>query len=255
MTVKEFINKLNVLYPASLSAEWDTDGLQVSPDPERELCRVLVALDAGQREISLAVEGGYDLLLTHHPLVFGRTGDIVPERLNGRHILSLVTGGVSAASFHTRLDAGVGGVNDCLCSALGITDPNTFGDSEMPTIGRIGNLDCPMSAADFAAFIKKQLNAPFVRVTGEGSISRVAVVGGAGKDLIIPALNMGADAIVTGEASYNSAIDAAEMGITVFEAGHYHTEFPMCERLSQLVREIAGAEAHIADFPDKSIII
>lgn len=254
MTIREFISEMDKLYPKTLSAEWDTDGLQCCADPDRELRRVLVALDATAAELDAAIDGGYDLLLTHHPMIFGKAGDIVPWRLNGNRIIRLVTAGVAAASFHTRLDAGEGGVNDCLTDALGFSDTVAFGDAEMPTAGRIGTLKSSMTAAEFAALVKNKLNAPTVRLSGNRTVSRVAMVGGAGKDFVIPAIAAGADAIVTGEVSYNSAIDFAESGIIVIEAGHFHTEFPVCKRLCSLVTELAGAEADIYT-PNTQIIL
>ena len=56
---------------------------------------------------------------------------------------------------------------------------------------------------------------------------------------------MGADTIVLGECSYNVALDAAAEGMNVIEAGHYFTEFPVCNKLASLARDIAGAEAEI----------
>jgi len=255
MTLNEFIREMDRLYPRALSAAWDTDGLQCSPDPDREIRRVLVALDGGEREIDLAVSGGYDLLLTHHPMIFGKAGDVVPYRLNGRKLIKLISAGVSAASFHTRLDAGKDGVNDCLAKTMGFVKTEVFGDDECPALGRIATLDVPVSAEDFCRTVKEKLNCPAVKLTGEGMIRCIAIVGGAGKDFIMPAKSAGADAILTGEVSYNSAIDAAEMGISVIEAGHYHTEFPVCERLRRIAEEFTGAEVDVADLSDKAKII
>lgn len=245
MKIYEFIEEMDKLYPKTLSAPWDTDGLQCCADPDKELKRVLVALDAGIREVDCACGGGYDLLLTHHPMIFGKAGDIVPSKVNGNRIIKLLASGAAAASFHTRLDAGNGGVNDCLAAALGLEETIAFGDDEMPTAGRIGKLEIPVSAEKFCIWVKERLHAPCVRQTGDGIIRSVAVIGGAGKDFVMSALAAGANAVVTGEVSYNSALDFSESGIVIIEAGHYHTEFPVCERLACLVREISGAEADI----------
>ncbi len=254
MTIREFICELDKLYPRSLSAEWDCDGLQCCADPDRELRRVLVALDATETEIDRAIDGGYDLLLTHHPMIFGKAGDIVPDKLYGRRIIKLITAGTSAASFHTRFDAGEGGVNDCLAAALGFSETETFGDAEMPTAGRIGELNSPVSAEEFCAFVKEKLGAPSVRLTGGGKVQRIAMLGGAGKDFVLPARAAGADAIVTGEVSYNAALDFAESGIAVIEAGHYYTEFPSCRRLAELVQTVAGADADVYEVTVQKMI-
>lgn len=245
MKIHEFIDEMDKLYPRSTAAPWDNDGLQCCADPERELQRVLVALDATEEVIDYAVKGSFDLILTHHPMLFGSVGDIVPSELYGRKIISLVHGGVATASFHTRLDAGKAGVNDILAELFELSSVTPFGDDEHPSIGRIGVLPKPVTAEQLCFTAKDKLGSPFVRLSGKGEIRTLAVLGGAGKSCIPSAIAEEADAILTGEVSYNSAIDFADMGIAVIEAGHYYTEFPVCRRLAELVQRIAGTETDI----------
>ena len=244
MTVSTFYNKLSELYPQTLSSSWDNDGLMCCPDGDREIKKVLVSLDATMDAINYAIEGGYDLILTHHPLIFKglkalNSGDVV-----GRRVLAAVKAGISVISLHTRLDAGEGGVNDILAESLGLSDVEVFGDSDNPTLGRIGTTSLS-DAGDFAARIKKATGVPSVSAYVCRPISRVAVVGGGGGDLISDAKRAGADTLVTGESGYNKSLDAGEDGINVFVAGHYFTEMPVCEKLKALAEEIANAKADI----------
>ena len=55
-------------------------------------------------------------------------------------------------------------------------------------------------------------------------VRRVAVVGGAGGEYALEAAGCGADAFVTGEVRHHEAIAARARGVTLYEAGHYHTE-------------------------------
>ncbi|MBQ7826846.1 MAG: Nif3-like dinuclear metal center hexameric protein [Clostridia bacterium] len=245
MKIREFICEMEKLYPKSSAAPWDHDGLQCCADPERELRRVLVALDATEEVIDHAVKGEYDLVLTHHPMLFGSVGDIVPSELYGRKIIKLIAGGVATASYHTRIDAGKDGVNDILAAMFFLENVAPYGDEEHPSIGRIGELPEEMSADELCHAVREKLHAPYVRLSGKGMIKTLAVLGGAGKSCIPSAMAAGADAILTGEVSYNSVIDFADMGIAVIEAGHYYTEFPVCRRLAELVQTIAEAEADI----------
>lgn len=245
MKIRDFINEMDKLYPKSIAAPWDRDGLQCCADPEGELHRVLVALDATEEVVEYAANGGFDLILTHHPMLFGEVGDIVPSELYGRKIIRIIGAGMGTASFHTRLDAGKDGVNDILADLFHLKNPVPFGDDEHPGLGRIGELPEPMSAEELCSVVKDKLGAPCVRLSGGGTVRRLAVLGGAGKSCIPSAIAAEADAILTGEVSYNSAIDFADMGIAVIEAGHYYSEFPVCQRLAQLAREIAGSEVEI----------
>jgi putative NIF3 family GTP cyclohydrolase 1 type 2 len=82
--------------------------------------------------------------------------------------------------------------------------------------------------------VKTVLKAPVVRYADAGlPIRRVAVLGGSGGDDVCAARAAGADAYVTGELKYHAMTDAPEEGMTLIEAGHYHTEAPVCEALRQ----------------------
>ncbi|NLZ93966.1 MAG: Nif3-like dinuclear metal center hexameric protein, partial [Firmicutes bacterium] len=81
-------------------------------------------------------------------------------------------------------------------------------------LGRIGSLRNSCSLADFCQEIKKRLEIPFVRVTGDLSkvIKKVALCGGAGSDLVYAAAFAGADVLVTGDLKYHEAQDADVLG-------------------------------------------
>ena len=55
MTVAELYRKLNERIPPSLSCSWDNDGLMCCPAPEREVGRVLIALDVTAKVADLAI--------------------------------------------------------------------------------------------------------------------------------------------------------------------------------------------------------
>ena len=138
-------------------------------------------------------------------------------------------------SFHTRLDAGCGGVNDVLSETLGLENLEI---DELEPIGRISNLDEPVNIADFSKMVKDRLNAPVVSYIGERPVKRIYITGGDGKDMIPRAIACGADTLLTGSVSYNAMMDADEMGINVIEAGHFYTENPVCKMLSECIKSI-----------------
>lgn len=249
MTVIEFYNRLCELYPSSLSASWDNDGLMCCHDKDAAVNKVLVSLDATEAAINYAKDNGFDLLLTHHPLIFRGIKELNDCHTVGRRLLCAVKAGISVISLHTRLDAGEKGVNHILASLLGLTDITFFGDSDCPTLGRIGSTDIT-SPEVFAKKIKDALKAPAVTAYISGPVHRVAVIGGAG-DLCDEAICAGADTLVTGECGYNKALDAAENGLNVFLAGHYFTEIPVCQRLKELSESLMGAKTEIfANIPE-----
>lgn len=248
MTVRELHAALTELYPKTLSCPWDNDGIMVSPDPDAQVKRILVALDATTDAVRYAARNGFDLLLTHHPMLFRGVKSVTPDAVGGRRILAAAGAGVSVISLHTRLDAGRGGVNETLCRACGFEPSGSFGDEDSPELGRYADVK-PMTGDYLASLVKEKLGCPAVRVTGPGSafIRRIGFCGGDGKDLIPAAMAAGCGALVTGDAGYNMAEDAAEDGLFTVEAGHWHTENPVCRVLCETAETLTGAQVRLYD--------
>ena len=233
MTVYELYAKLNEQIPASLSCEWDNDGLMCCPDSAREVRRALVCLDVTQKTIDAAIEGKYDVIVSHHPFIFKGLKSLDESDLIPKRAMCLIREGISVMSFHTRLDATGGGVNDSLCALLEIKNAEPFGEG----IGRIGDLDERVDLLSFAKKVRDTLSAPTVSVAdAKREVSRVAVLGGSGKDEIFSALAAGADTFVSGELGHHALTDAADLGINLIEAGHFYTEDHVCSVLCEMIK-------------------
>ena len=152
-----------------------------------------------------------------------------------KKLIELVKNDINVLSFHTRLDAAFGGVNDTLCAVLGLK--NVVSDPLDP-IGRVGELDKSIELSTFAENVKSSLNSPVVLYAGDKEVRKIYVVGGDGKDLIPNAISCGADTLLTGRASYNTIIDAKDMGLNIVEAGHFFTENPVCDKIKADVLNI-----------------
>ncbi len=230
---------LDKMAPRTLSASWDNDGIMCAPHGDVELTRVALSLDATLEAITTAAENGCELLVTHHPMIFKGIKSLDGEDAVSARVLRAVSLGVSVISLHTRLDAAEGGVNDVLACRLGLKNVGTFGDADMPTLGRIGSLEGDGEELEvLARRVKEQLGCEAVRVYGNKRIKSVALVGGDGKELIAPAVAAGADVLITGDAGYNACESAAESDFCIIEAGHYHTEAPVCGALAERLRSM-----------------
>lgn len=239
MTVRELYQHLNEMIPPSLSCEWDNDGLMCCPDGGKEVRRVLVALDVTDAAVDHAIQNGYDLILSHHPMIFKGLRAVNEENYIADKVIRLIRGGVSVMSFHTRLDAVRGGVNDCLALLLGLEDAKPFGEEG---IGRIGTLPTETAAEDFALRVKTALNAPYVNLgDAKRPVHRVAVLGGGGSDDVPLAQATGADTFVSGELKYHQLCDAPEAGMNLIEAGHFFTEFPVTGVLENILKALDPA--------------
>ena len=70
MQLKELIKKLENQIPRSEALDWDNVGLLVG-DREQQIHKVYLALDLTDAVLEHAIAAGADLILTHHPLIFG----------------------------------------------------------------------------------------------------------------------------------------------------------------------------------------
>ncbi len=243
MKICELYNELGAKYPSALSCDWDNDGIMCADNLSREVKRVLVALDVTENVVDYAANNGFDLIISHHPLVFSSQKSLVESKYTQRKLIKLVKAGVSVFSFHTRLDAVSGGVNDVLCQLIGLE--NVLVD-EVDPVGRIGEFDAEKQLSTFAENVKSVLETPVVLYNGNKPVKKVYVVGGDGKSLISRALALGADTLLTGRVSYNTLIDASDMGLNIVEAGHFFTENPVCQKIKDDVLAILpSAEVEI----------
>ena len=236
MNVRELYELLSDRIPEELSEEWDNDGIMCCPDDLAAVNRVLVTLDVTEEIVDYAIDNGFDLIFSHHPLVFKPLKAIDPENHISRKLVKLIRAGISVLSFHTRADKVKGGVNDCLARLIGLDDIEPFGDD---CLGRIGHLECETSMEEFATRVKSALGIEKLVVSDAyNPVYTIALVGGDGKGYISDALEMGADTYLSGRIGYNVMEEAAEMGINLIEAGHYATEFPVTKFFSNLITKI-----------------
>ena len=70
---------------------------------------------------------------------------------------------------------------------------------------------------------------------GSKKIKTVAVCGGSGGDMLYDALNVGADALVTADVKHNIFLDAANIGFTLIDCGHFNTEDVVIEPIKSIL--------------------
>ncbi len=235
MTVKELYSRFTERIPEELCEEWDNDGLMCCADSSSEVSRVLCTLDVTEEIVDYAIEQCFDLIISHHPLIFRPISAVNEDNHTARKVIKLVESGISVFSFHTRADKVDGGVNDLLCDLLGMFDTRILSTD---LIGRVGELDEEMTLEDFAYKVKDITGSDAVRYAdGYNMVKRVAVVGGDGKDFVDAAIAAGADTYLSGRISYNIMEEASERGINLVEAGHFFTEQPVTSFFRSIVNK------------------
>ncbi len=234
-TVKEIYHYLDEKAPFYSQFSFDNAGFLVGRG-NKQVQRILVALDITESVANEAAEHQVDLIVSHHPVIWDGAKSVTDETILGRKLLALIANDIAAICAHTNLDAAKGGVNDCLVSALGLQETQllktygTYTDGTPFGIEQIGILPGePISLVDFAAVVKKNLNANGVRYVDVGRpVHKVAVGGGSCSGSIKDAFAAGCDTFVTADVKYDSFLDAKALGLNLIDAGHYPTENLVC---------------------------
>ena len=111
--------------------------------------------------------------------------------------------------------------------------------------GRIGCWSPPRPWSQVVQFLKELFQIPYLRVVGRAPaiISRVAVCGGSGGDLIKAAWERGAQVFITGDLRYHQAVPWASSDLAVVDVGHYASEVIFLSRWRQWLKEAFAAAA------------
>lgn len=241
MTIGELIDIIQEDIPESSALEWDNVGLLVG-GRGGQLHGVYLAVDATDAVIREAVQAGCELLLTHHPLIFGGCRRVTEDDIVGRRVIALIEHGMSLYAMHTSFD--VERMGSLAAQRLGLKDPMTL-DVTQPDNGGKG-IGCvakirEASLAKVAAQAREAFAVSSVRVFGDADkpVRVLAVSPGSGKSEVAAALRAGADALITGDIDHHTGIDAAAAGLAVIDAGHYGVEYLYVEYMQQFLKEHA----------------
>lgn len=249
--VADVLKYIEKIAPSHLAEEWDNVGL-LCGRIEQPVRKILVALDPFYTVCQEAVDIGADLIVTHHPIIFG-TGlsAINDETQTGRCLLLLSEHKISAINAHTNLDIAPGGVNDILAATLGLKDIGHISSTGAPHGLLRSGFVAEQSLSDYLSKVKTALGCEGLRYIDAGkTVRKVAVGGGSCADCMYEAAAAGCDTFVTADVKYNQFRNAHELGINLIDAGHFHTENPtmpvLAEKLQQqfLDTEVVFSKNH-----------
>ena len=232
-TVADILNFIEGIAPPYMKMDWDNCGL-LCGRKDKEVRKILVALDPFRNVIQEAIDLGADLIVTHHPLIFRNPLMAVNEDTEtGRCVLKLMEHGITAINAHTNLDLAPGGINDVLAQTLGLQNIEIINPIENYGLLRCGTVaEQPLSA--FLTAVKENLHCEGLRYVDAGNpVRKVAVGGGSCADEMEEALDAGCDTFVTADVKYNQFRTALELGLNLIDAGHFHTENPTMPILAE----------------------
>ena len=233
LTVEQVYHWVDDFAPFETCEGWDNSGL-LTGKMVNTVEGIYCALDVSMRVIDDALAQGCNLLLTHHPILFGGRKNLREDDPEGQMLVKLVRERINVISAHTNFDKAPGGVSEALAKAVGIAKPEKIEGDEDGYL-RIGEITS-QKLSDFVTKVRLTLGGA-VRAYGDANqrIAKVAVCGGAGGEYASLALRAGADAYVTGEMRYHDSFDLAQGGFATLQAGHDATERIAVRELKALV--------------------
>ena len=214
-TVKNIYDYINSIAPFDSQEEWDNSGHLIG-DFRKKVKKCVLALDATKEVCSFAKDIEADLLLTHHPIIFGGIESVKSDSA----VYILANSGISAICAHTNFDLANGGINDNLAKILELKNTHHIEN----TLIVKGELDLEMSIDDFAEFVSGKLGCQGIRYTKTDKLIKTIALGGGACEEYIPLAMQNADCFLTGDMKYHKMLEAYEKGFSVISAGHFETE-------------------------------
>ena len=221
MKTRLLLQKLAKRFPKKYAKYYhDYVGLMTGKLPE-EVHNILLCLDFDYQVLPLIKENKPDLILTHHPLVYGTRAKVF-KLDEGKKALcdELDALGVPVYSMHTNFDSGKDGMNDALTEALGLV--NVYQPTEKDFCMRIGELEEAMPVEEFAKLAKARLNVDYALLISEGNpmIKKVGIVGGGGSRDWIIAKDEGCDIYISGDISHHVRRDIVNAHFNYLDVPH-----------------------------------
>ncbi|HEY5499962.1 MAG TPA: Nif3-like dinuclear metal center hexameric protein [Bacteroidales bacterium] len=227
-TVNDICEIMEDFAPLSYQETYDNAGLILG---SRDACLkgVLVCLDVTEPVLDEAISLGFNMIVSHHPLIFKGIKSITGSNYIEDCLVKAIKNDVAIYAGHTNVDSVREGVNGKMAEKLGLEQchilaPASTGNEEFG-LGMVGNLPVGESELDFLQRVKKTFHCQRLRhsaLTGK-TILRVALCGGSGSEFIVQARAAGADVFLTGEARFHEFFTQGH-NILLIDAGHYETE-------------------------------
>lgn len=190
MKLKELTSFLENFAPLAYQEDYDNSGLIVG-NSEMEVSGALISLDCTEAVIDEAIENGYKLIISHHPIVFKGLKKFNGKNYVERVVMKAIKHDIAIYAIHTNLDHVSEGVNRKICDKLGIRNPRILLPKEKELrklvtfcplaeaenvrtalfdagAGSIGNYsECSFSTEGLGNFKASELAKPFVGEIGK----------------------------------------------------------------------------------------
>lgn len=236
MQIKEVTDYLDELFPRENALDYDNPGLMTG-DTSSFLTGCVISLDCTGKAIDTAIKNGCNLIITHHPIIFGGIDSVSVETVTGRLLSKLIKSDITCFACHTNLDLTDEFGNKAIAEAIGISESSRL-DSSL--CGSVFELEEETTVSEFEQRVAEGLKTSGIITINptDSKVKKVFIQGGAfDEDSIEAIVRAGVDTVVSGEIKHHLTVLLEELGINTLIAGHSATEqiyLPKLEKLLQI---------------------
>lgn len=246
MTVEEMLALLEQsVAPVRLSGDfcakykmYDNSGIIINCG--QPVTGALFSLDLSEAAAERAIWLGYNLIVTHHPAIYGGISRVdIENSAQSRAIATCLKHGVSVISLHLNFDAAPQGIDYHLMRGLGGEKGEVLCGVEGGGYGRVYPVP-EQTLTQLVQHIKTAFSTERIIFYGEDNktINSVASFCGAGcdDDTIAFAKLKHADAFVSSDLKHHQIAELVESGIAVIQLTHYSAESYGFNKIYQSVK-------------------
>ena len=203
MNKYEIIKRIEEFAPPELAEDWDCSGW-IAETNRREINKIMLCLTVTEDIIRQAKSQNCDMIISHHPLFsINYHSELFSESLQPC---------IDIYCAHTNLDRTNGGTTDTLIAALGFEISQT---------------------ENFLRYVDKTLSVEELK-------KLLAFCAGSGSEFIEEALSNGADALVTGDVKFHTALESP---MVIFDIGHFESEILVLQVFEKLLPDVETIRA------------
>jgi dinuclear metal center YbgI/SA1388 family protein len=117
MKIQEIITDLESVAPPVLQESYDNAGL-LTGNSTWECTGIITALDATEAVVQEAIEKKCNLIVAHHPIIFGGLRKITGKNYVEQTVITAIKNDIAIYAIHTNLDNVLHGVNAAIADKL-----------------------------------------------------------------------------------------------------------------------------------------
>ena len=238
MKVSDVVSFLNGIFPPENALDYDNVGL-IAGDRNQEVTGIVVSLDLTSKAIESAKSSGANLIVTHHPIIFGGISNLTADDYVGKTLIRLIQSGMSVISCHTNLDLTDEFGDLAIAEKLGINYAKPLEGAVCGVVFDL-NYNDRITLKEYCKEVSKRLETSGIITINnpDNPVNRVFVQGGAfDEDSIDAVVKAGVDTVISGEIKHHICVALDEMGINTVIAGHSATEQAYLPKIAKVLSD------------------